>query len=101
MPSYRIHRLRDHLRQSFRSAPHVSGVAMVKPRDYIAGENVEAASPYATYFNLRGTDAQLQLGDLLELEDGGLRIFKFVGFEEAKWVVPEASPEPVSEAASL
>jgi hypothetical protein len=34
------------------------------------------------------------VGDLLEAPDGVLRIFKFVGFEEAHWVVPEAKPEP-------
>ncbi len=34
MPSFRIHRLKDHLRQNFRSAPHLSGTASVKPRDY-------------------------------------------------------------------
>ena len=34
MPTYRIHRLKDHLRQQVRFAPHVSGTALVKPRDY-------------------------------------------------------------------
>ena len=47
MPSYKIHRLKDHLRQHFRHAPHVSGAASVKPRDYNPGDAVEAKSPYA------------------------------------------------------
>ena len=33
----------------------------------------------------------------LEAEDGSLRIFKFVGFEEAQWVLPEAKPEAAAE----
>lgn len=90
MASYRIHRLKDHLRPAFRSAPHVSGPAEVKPRDYTAGDVVEAPSPYAAFFALRETDAALEVGDMLEAEDGALRICKFVGFEEARWVLPEA-----------
>ena len=93
MPSYRIHRLRDHLRAGFRSAAHVSGTASVKPRDYEAGDSIEAASPYAAYFEMKDSDAPLEVGDLLEIENGALRICKFVGFEEAQWLVPELKPE--------
>src|SRR5262245_26455620 len=90
MPDYRIHRLRDHLRQSFRSAPHVSGKAGVKPRDYEAsGETVSAVTPYAAYFERKDAPVPLEPGDLLEDASGGLCIFKFVGFEPAEWVVPE------------
>ena len=61
MPTYRIHRLKDHLRQQVRFAPHVSGTALVKPRDYqlrpegeaAPQEQVEASSPYAAFFTLR------------------------------------------------
>ena len=91
MPAYRIHRLKTHLRQTFRFAPHVSGMAIVKPRDYEPGAAVEASSPYAAFFALRQTHTALEVGDLLEAEDGSLRIFKFVGFEQAEWVKPEAS----------
>jgi hypothetical protein len=95
MPSYRIHRLKAHLKQSFRSAPHVSGVANVKPRDYEQEEEnfltVEAATPYAAYFEMKETATPLEPGDLLEA-DGVLRIYKFVGFEEARWVLPEPKP---------
>lgn len=102
MPSYRIHHLKDHLRAAFRSAPHVSGTAEVKPRDYTPGDRIEAASPYAAFFALRDhgersqekpdLESRLEVGDLLEAEDGSLRICKFVGFEEARWFVSEPAP---------
>jgi hypothetical protein len=93
MPVYRIHHLKDHLRQSFRHAPHVSGAASVKPRDYTPGDMIEARSPYAAYFELRAGDRPIDPGDLLEAESGELRIFKFVGFEEAHWLLPESKLE--------
>jgi hypothetical protein len=101
MPSYRVHRLKAHLRQQFRYAPHVSGRAMVKPRDYEPGETIESSSPYAAFFAMRDGGTPLEVGDVLEEAAGCLSIFKFVGFEEAAWVVPEAAkpaevpmPEP-------
>ena len=97
MPSYRIHRLKDHLHQSFRLAPHVSGTAHVKPRDYEPGESVDAATPYAAFFALKDTEGPLLPGDLLESENGALRIYKFVGFEEAQWLLPEAKPDDAAE----
>lgn len=93
MATYQIHRLRPHLRQGFRFAPHVSGVTNVKQRDYEAKGTVEAATPYAAFFALKESPDALELGDVLEsvLENNGqLRILKFVGFEEAQWVVVEA-----------
>jgi len=99
MPSFRIHRLKDHLRQNFRFAPHLSGVASVKPRDYeIAGPDqedavVEASSSYAAFFALRESARPVQVGDVLECEDGTLKIFKFVGIEDAQWISPEVKPE--------
>ena len=76
MQTYRIHRLKDHLRQQVRFAPHVSGTATVKPRDYQPadprGEDlVEAETPYAAFFALRDTRAPLEVGDLLELPRTG------------------------------
>jgi hypothetical protein len=94
MPMYRIYNLKGHLREHFRFAPHVSGTANIKPRDYGPGSTVEAPSPYAAFFALRDAGTPLQVGDLLEAEDGSLRIFKFVGFEEARWTLPD-SPSPV------
>lgn len=96
MACYRIHRLRDHLRAAFRSAPHVSGAAEVKTRDYTPGDQVEASSPYSAFFALRDSGAPLEVGDLLEAEDGSLRICKFVGFEEARWLLPE-TPDSASD----
>jgi hypothetical protein len=96
MPTYRIHRLKDHLRQQVRYAPHVSGTAVVKPRDYQlpdeAAERVDAPTAYAAFFALRDSATPLDVGDLLEAPDGSLRIFKFVGFEEAQWALPEPKP---------
>jgi hypothetical protein len=93
MPFYRVHRLKDHLRQPFRFAPHVTGAAMVRPRDYEPGGLIEAPSPYTAYFSMRDSAAPLEVGDLLENETGTLCICKFIGFEEARWVVLEAKPE--------
>ena len=94
---YSIHRLMDHLRIQVRFAPHVGGTATVKPRDYQIHEpekarpedQVEAPTPYAAFFALKDTAAPLEVGDLLEAQDGSLRVFKFVGFEEAQWALPE------------
>ena len=135
MATYRIHRLKRHLQQSFSIAPHVSGTANVKPRDYdpgpdpsqnpfvsqmnvpasetaesapIAGrakmpiaplppETVEAVSPYAAFFALREEERGLNPGDLLETEAGALRIYKYVGFDEAQWVFAEPRPVFVKE----
>ena len=98
MPVYRIHRLRETQRQQFRWAPHASGTSIVKPKDYEPGNEVEAESPYAAWLSLRGTDQALLVGDILEIPGGELRICKYIGFEEARWFVPE--PVPVQEAAA-
>jgi hypothetical protein len=94
MPSFRIHRLKAHLRQNFRFAPHLSGLASVKPRDYETCESdlVNASSPYAAFFALRDAAKPVEVGDILECEDGSLRILKFVGIEEAQWSLPEVKP---------
>src|SRR5258706_1583124 len=99
MPAYQIHRLKESQRQQFRWAPHTSGVTIAKPKDYEKGALTEAASAYAVWLALRDTAEQLQIGDLLELENGDLRIYKYIGFEEAHWFVPEATPPQESQAA--
>ena len=53
---------------------------------------VEAASPYAVWLNLRESEQPLDVGDVLEMESGELRIYKYIGFEEARWFVPEPAP---------
>ena len=98
MPVYRIHRLKSNPRQQFRWAPHTIGTTAVKLRDYESAGVVEAAGTYAVWTALRGTEQALDVGDLLEAEDGKLSIFKYVGFEEAVWVLPEppTAPGPVA-----
>jgi hypothetical protein len=93
MPMYRIHRLKEHLRSSFRYAPHTSGKAAVKPRDYEPAGTIEADSPYAAFFAQRSAGAPLEVGDVLETPAGALTIFKFVGFEDAEWIVPPVKSE--------
>ena len=93
MPVFRIHRMKDAPRQQFRSAAHVSGAANVKPKDYEAAAEVEAGNEYAAWALLRGTEQPLSVGDLLEAPDNRLRICKYVGFEEARWFVPEPPPQ--------
>ncbi len=89
MPDYRVFRLKDNLRQQFRWAPHLSGVTLVKPKDYEEADSLEAPSPYAGWHALRGTERELQIGDVLSIDGVELRILKYVGFEEAKWLLPE------------
>src|SRR5579862_5307001 len=101
MPAYQIHRLKESARPQFRNAPHTSGVAVVKPKDYEPGAVVEASSPYAAWMALRESAGALQLGDLLEIEGGELRIFKYVGFEEARWYVLEPAPAQDSPAVAV
>jgi hypothetical protein len=89
MPVYRIYRLTDSQRPNFRWAPHTSGVAEVKPKDYSEDGEAEGASPYAVWHQLGATEQALHVGDILECPEGELRICKYVGFEEARWVLPE------------
>lgn len=85
-------------RQHFRSAAHVSGAASVKPRDYEAAAEIEADNEYAAWALLRGSGQPLNVGDLLESAEGRLRICKYVGFEEARWFVPEPPPQAMQAA---
>ena len=92
-------------RQQFRWAPHVSGSAQVKPRDYEQDGEVEAANEYEAWRLLRASDRPIAVGDLLESDRTGLRICKFVGFDAAEWIVPEPKPHadtaPVAPAAPV
>jgi hypothetical protein len=95
MPVYQIHRLKESQRQQFRWAPHISGVTIAKPKDYEPGSAVEGASTYAIWLALRESPEALQVGDLVEVAGGELRILKYIGFEEARWYVPEPIPRLV------
>jgi hypothetical protein len=88
MPSYRVYHMRDSLRQQFRWAPHVSGAATVKPKDYEPDGQIEARNEYEAWRVAQESGQPLAVGDLLEAE-GQLRICKYVGFEPAQWVQPE------------
>jgi hypothetical protein len=89
MPLYRIYRMKDSPRQQFRWAPHLSGCASLKPRDFEPGGQVEARNEYDAWQMLRESAEPLMLGDLLETPDGQLSVCKYVGFEPAQWVLPE------------
>jgi hypothetical protein len=98
MPAYQIYRLKEIPRQQFRWTPHTPGVAVVKLKDYDPGPIIQAASPYALWLDLRGSNHAIAVGDLIEIvgdligQPGQLRIFKYIGFEEAQWYVPEPTP---------
>lgn len=89
MALFRVHRMKETPRQQFRWAPHTSGVTQVKPKDFEPAGEVEAASFYAVWASLKDSGAALQVGDVLESDGGELRICKYVGFEEARWQLPE------------
>jgi hypothetical protein len=101
MPAYQIHRLKETQRQQFRWAPHTPGVTIVKLKDYEPGSIIEAMSPYALWLALRDSDSALAVGDLIEVvgqaSAGELRILKYIGFEEARWYVPEPAPHTTGE----
>lgn len=105
MAVFRIHRLKDGPRESFRWAAHTGGLALVKAKDYEPGGEIEAATPYAAWKVLASQVQPLRPGDLLESipsdgAPGELRITKYIGFEPAQWYIPElktdvnASPVP-------
>jgi len=97
MPAYQIHRLKETQRQQFRWAPHTPGVTVVRLKDYEPGPLIEAASPYALWLGLRESDSAIAVGDLIEQDGGELRILKYIGFEEARWYVPEPAPSTTGE----
>jgi len=103
MASYRLHRMKDSARQQFRWTAQASGATIAKQKDYEPAGEVEAVSAYALWQSVRLTPEALQVGDILELPSGDLRIFKYVGFEEARWwtaLVVENGLEPVQPAAA-
>jgi hypothetical protein len=91
--------MKENQRQQFRYAPHVSGAAIVKAKDYEPAGAVEAENEYAAWALLRSSEMPLLVGDILALPDGQLRICKYVGFEEARWFIPEIPAMTISDAA--
>jgi hypothetical protein len=94
MAMFRVYRMKDVPRQQFRWVPHVAGAASVKAKDYEPEGQVEADSEYHAWIRLRQSERALAVGDLLESEGGSLRIFKYVGFEAADWLIPEVKTAP-------
>ncbi len=85
--------MKDSPRQQFRWAPHLSGCASLKPKEYEPRGEVQARTEYEAWQLMRDSEEPLAVGDLLETEDGQLRICKYVGFEPAQWVLPEPKPQ--------
>ena len=84
--------MKEQSRLSFRAAPHTSGETAVKLKDYVESGSVDADSTYEAWESLRSTNQPLEVGDILESELGGIKICKYIGFEDAKWVLPEVKP---------
>jgi hypothetical protein len=101
MPHYRIHRMKDIPRENFRWAAHTGGAAVVKAKDYETAEEMAAGNPYEIWKIMAARGCPLHPGDVLErldLESGSsetadsLQIAKYIGFEPARWFVPEPKP---------
>ena len=106
MPRFRIHRIKDAPRESFRWSAHTGGLAVVKPKDYELDTEVDAATPYAAWKLLTAQGRTLRPGDLLETVEGDgssgeLQIAKYIGFEPAKWYIPEPKLEANNAAEDL
>lgn len=103
MPRYLIHRIKQTPGEHFRWAAHTGGLAVVKMRDYEQAGAVEAATPYAAWKMLESENRPLHPGDVLECitadeTAGDLTIFKYIGFEPAKWHVSEPKSDTGSNA---
>lgn len=81
--------MKESERQRFRWAPHTTGASQIKSKDFEESGAVEAASVYAAWSALQQSEAPLQVGDVLDNPVEGPRICKYVGFEEASWLLPE------------
>jgi hypothetical protein len=91
MPRYRIYYLKESQRQHFRNAPPAPGPLKIKLKDYQEGGEIEAASPYAAWKQIQGTEDRplIGVGDVLETDTGALYVCRWAGFEEAQWRLPE------------
>ncbi len=90
MSTYRIFRMKPQDRQRFRWAPHTAGLCSAKPKDYEEQGAVEASTVYAAWAQLKAAGHPLDLGDILIDPNEQMRIVKYVGFEEVRWLIPEA-----------
>ncbi len=85
--------MKEQARLSFRAAPHTSGETAIKLKDYVEGELIEAAGAYEAWERLRASELPLHVGDILESELGAIKICKYIGFDDAKWILPVPPPE--------
>ena len=90
--------MKDAPREHFRWVAHTGGLAAVKMKDYEAAGEVQAPTSYAAWKILGGENRPLEPGDVLEMltddgEPGELSVLKYIGFEPAKWYVPEPHPD--------
>lgn len=96
--------MKEQSRPSFRAAPHTSGETAVKLKDYVEAESVDALNAYEAWDLLRASERPLEVGDILESELGEIKICKYIGFDDAKWIVPELKqpldPVPVTPGAA-
>jgi hypothetical protein len=86
------------MKEPFRWQAHTGGTATVKPKDYEVEGEFEAPTPYALWSKMKADGKDLCPGDVLEMvkEDGTqgeLQIFKYIGFEPAKWWIAELKPD--------
>ncbi len=102
MPRYRVYRIKESQKEHFRWSPHTGGLAIAKPKDYEPGGEVESPTPYALWKELQHSgsphlERPLSPGDILETIDGEgpprLFITKYIGFEPAQWLIPEAKAD--------
>ena len=104
MPRYLIHRIKEAPGEHFRWAAHTGGLAIVKMKDYEQIGELDAPTPYGAWKMLADENRPLHPGDILEVvsEDGSpgdLKIVKYIGFEPAKWYVPEPKVDTGTQAA--
>ncbi len=111
MPRYRIYRMKDGPRESFRWAAHTGGLAVVKPKDYESSDEIQADSPYQAWKMMAEQSRALHPGDLLEIHHDddteprdappAMWIAKYIGFEPAQWWLPVMRPELDTDAKAL
>jgi hypothetical protein len=98
VPRYKVYRIKESQKEHFRWSPHTGGLAIVKPKDYEPGGEVESLTPYSLWKELQDSESPhaeppLCPGDVLELlsadEPRPLFIAKYIGFEPAQWFVAD------------
>ena len=86
------------------SSPHIDKKARQQPEirthkrviDIVqaTAKTIEALNTYEAWENMRNSGTPLEVGDILESELGGIKICKYIGFDDARWILPEVKPAP-------